>query len=219
VSFKSRAYAALTAAVVIAGFAGAAKAQSLPTYYLDLTETRAGLQVQTNLPTFPGYTDNAFVPDSGPGPEFTWPFGSPTGGYDEFVPVGTAPGSVEYKALAWGEPGTPTYNLLFIQPNDAQANVSFFAIGDVSTPQFGYVNFIGACFVPGGASVACPMLPDDQAFVTPISNQGTPLGTLSVKFDDDSAAPEPSAWALMIAGVFLLGAALRGRLAAGLRAI
>lgn len=220
--FRYAASAALAAslAAALSAWAGGASAEDLPNYVLDMTETHAGLNVHTNLPTLNSFPDDGFSANGTPGQPDSFMFFGPTdGGYAEFFPQSNAPGSDAYSGLAWRDPGVSNaYNLLFISPSGNRGNVNFTVVSDVAAAELGNIGGTGANFFAtcrdGTGFIACPVLNNGDTFTMQISLFATPLGSLAVTYNDQDGlggVPEPAAWALMISGFGLAGTTLRLR--------
>jgi PEP-CTERM motif len=223
--------AGLACAIGALALAGAAHAGALPSYFLTLTETATGLQVTSNLPTYDSYDPNVFYPDINPPTQSNnWRIGPQPSGFQEFSPTDGAPGSAIYNSIAWADPGTGNYNVLNFAPSGNLGDITFAAVSDVTAGGlFGFynyggfgtpnVNFHQSCLLAGAFADNCPILAAGATFVTPISVLfGTSQATLAVTYidsdglrDASGGVPEPAAWALMIVGLGLTGAALRRR--------
>ena len=221
----------LACAVGALALSGAAHADTLPSYFLTLTETTTGLQVTSNLPTYDNYDPNQFYADIYPSTQSnSWRIGEQPSGFAGFDPADAAHAFSSYNSVAWADPGTGNFNVLNFARSGNLGDIIFAAVSDVTAAGlFGYynyggfgtnnVNFHQSCTtVQGGAYIGCPTFAAGQAFVTGISIFSAPLGTLTVNWVDEdglrdatTGVPEPAAWALMIAGFGLTGAALRRR--------
>lgn len=216
---------AAVAALIAACAASTAGAQTapLPHDYLKLTQTNAGLDVKSNLPTFFGSNPNTFLPNPGSGPSPIYTIGSTYGGYEEFGTNDGQTGGEAYQAIAWRLPGKNLADVLIFNPSGNRGNIEFEAAshqnpGDMNgipnPPGSGqYLDFNLGCFtigVPG--RYPCPVYTIGQTVTLPMSLYSPTFAYLDVTYIDRTAGvPEPAAWALMILGVAMTGVAARRR--------
>jgi hypothetical protein len=209
-------FVGLALAVATAAAAGAARAQDGHIY---LTEQGAVLTYDLLLD---GYAATGTADAAPQGDQ--WQIGGQFGPNPLVFPAARLPdGSAteSYNDIAWREPGSALYNILFWSPSGANGATVFDVLSDAPADGTIFVfnySLGGACDAPNppGGSTACPILSNDQAITYAYRDANIAnLGDVTVRFNDlgDTAAgaPEPGAWALMAIGFGGLGLMLRSR--------
>jgi len=117
---------------------------------------------------------------------------------------------------------TPTYGIDFLSFQNTQVGIAA-QISSGGTDAFGF-NY--GSYVSTGDAATLTLSTGDNYTITPTSTEqfigfssSTPITSVSFNYPSaygldilsvSSTAPEPTTWAMMLAGVFLAGAALRG---------
>jgi len=207
--------AAVTAAIAFAGSMNQAYATSTLTV-TELSSRKLAVSFQLLGVQYPQYTGNGVL-DNVNGAD-TWNIGTTYGGLPLFFPRTTDQSSWTY-GVAWREPDNPNlYNGIEIQPSGNRGNTNILIMSDMTfnylAQTFNEGEFFfhpfetGACR-SGGSFTSCSILPNGASYVTPISNFGTDLGTLTLTFNDrsdvGSGVPESSTWMMMLIGFLGVG--------------
>jgi hypothetical protein len=213
------------AAAAILAVAMGQPARATTNFYVDLAHTSPdSLHVSMSLAGFTFDGDVTGGSNGEPnGADFS--IGAPGGYYPEgFEGTNdTSPGLVAINTIFWLEPGSSINNLAdarfavlalangheFMTPvlTEVRLSDAFTGASDISDALY------GSCFGDLGP-VRCPILSNGQSLVVPLlilfPNSGSEHDTLTVSFREDSGAPEPESWTLVLLGFGLAGGLLRG---------